>query len=93
MAHSILSVRVDDETKRSFDSFCDGAGLNPSVAVNMFIKATLRERKIPFVISGGYDPFHSKANKKRLLKAVKDAEQGKNMITKTFDELEAMEDD
>jgi len=93
MAHSILSVRVEDETKRSFDSFCDGVGLNPSVAVNMFIKATLRERKIPFEISGGYDPFHSKANKKRVLKAVKDAEQGKNMITKTFEELEAMEDD
>jgi len=93
MAQSILSVRVEDETKRSFDSFCDSAGLNPSVAVNMFIKATLRERKIPFEISGGYDPFHSKTNKDRLLKAVKDAEQGNNMITKTFEELEAMEDD
>ena len=93
MAQSILSVRVEDETKRSFDRFCDSAGLNPSVAVNMFIKATLRERKIPFEISGGYDPFHSKSNKSRLLKAVNDAEQGKNMITKTFEELEAMEDD
>jgi len=93
MAQSILSVRVEDETKRSFDRFCDSAGLNPSVAVNMFIKATLRERKIPFEISGGYDPFHSKSNKSRLLKAVSDTEQGKNMITKTFEELEAMEDD
>ena len=93
MAQSILSVRVEEDTKRSFDSFCDNVGLNPSVAINMFIKATLRERKIPFEISGGYDPFHSKANKTRLLKAVKDAEQGKNMIIKTLDELEAMEDD
>jgi len=93
MAQSILSVRVEDETKRNFDSFCDSAGLNPSVAVNMFIKATLRERKIPFEILGSYDPFHSKTNKKRLLKAVKDATQGKNMITKTFEELEAMEND
>jgi len=40
-----------------------------------------------------YDPFYSNANKTRLLKAVKDAEQGKNMITKTFEELETMEDD
>jgi len=93
MAQSILSVRVEEDTKRRFDSFCDGAGLNPSVAINMFIKATLRERKIPFEISSGYDPFHSKSNKARLLKAVKDAEQGKNMITKTFEELEAMEND
>ncbi|MCL2603062.1 MAG: type II toxin-antitoxin system RelB/DinJ family antitoxin [Defluviitaleaceae bacterium] len=93
MAQSILSVRVEDETKHRFDSFCENVGLNPSVAVNMFIKATLRERKIPFEITSGYDPFHSKVNKKRLLRAVKDAEQGKNMITKSFEELEAMEDD
>ena len=44
-------------------------------------------------MSHDYDPYHSKANKSRLLKAVKDAEQGKNMITKTLEELEAMEDD
>ena len=93
MAQSILSVRVDEETKRYFENFCDSAGLNPSVAINMFIKATLRERKIPFEISGGYDPFHSKTNRARLLKAVKDAKQGENMIIKTIEELEAMEND
>jgi len=93
MSQSVLSVRVEDDVKRNFDTFCSSAGLNPSVAVNMFIKATLREKRIPFEIAGEYDPFHSKVNKTRLLKAVKDAEQGKNMITKTFDELEAMEDD
>jgi len=38
-----------------------------------------------------YDPFHSETNKARLLKAVKDAEQGKNMIAKTLEELEAIE--
>jgi DNA-damage-inducible protein J len=93
MSQSILSVRVEEDVKRNFDTFCSSAGLNPSVAVNMFIKATLREKRIPFEIYGEYDPFHSKANKARLLKAVKDAEQGKNMITKTFEELEAMEND
>ena len=93
MSQSILSVRVDEDIKRSFDNFCDDVGLNPSVAVNMFIRATLKQRKIPFEILGGYDPFHSKTNKSRLIKAVKDAEQGKNMITKTLEELEAMEDD
>jgi hypothetical protein len=43
-------------------------------------------------ITGGYDPFHSKANKERLLKAVKDAEQGKNMITKTLREKNKFSD-
>jgi len=93
MSQSVLSVRVEDKVKKEFDIFCDDVGLNPSVAVNMFIKTVLRERRIPFAIVGSYDPFHSNANKTRLLKAVKDAEQGKNMITKTFEELEAMEND
>ena len=93
MSQSVLSVRVEEDLKRSFDNFCDDVGLNPSVAVNMFIKATLKQRKIPFEIVSGYDPFHSNANKSRLLKAVKDAKQGKNMIAKTLEELEAMEDD
>ena len=93
MAQSVLSVRIEEDIKKKFDRFCNDAGLNPSIAVNMFIRATLRQRKIPFEISGEYDPFHSKTNKDRLLKAVKDANDGKNMITKTFEELEAMEHD
>ena len=93
MPQSVLSVRVEEDVKKNFDAFCSSAGLNASVAVNMFIQATLRGRKIPFEIIGEYDPFHSKANKTRLLKALKDAEQGKNMITKTFKELESLEDD
>ena len=43
MAQSILSVRVEEETKRHFENFCDSAGLNPSVAINMFIVKTIEE--------------------------------------------------
>lgn len=52
---SVLSVRVEEDIKRSFDSFCNDVGLNPSVAINMFIKATLKQRKIPFEISSGIE--------------------------------------
>jgi len=58
MAQSTLSVRVDEDVKRSFDSFCTEVGLNTSVAINMFMRAVLRERRIPFeVVSNRYsDP-------------------------------------
>ena len=46
---------MDEEVKRQFDSFCASVGLNASVAVNLFVKAVLRERRIPFEISS--DPF------------------------------------
>ena len=93
MAQSILSVRVEDNIRKSFDMFCASAGLNPSLAVNMFIRATLKEGRIPFEIRGSYDPFHSKTNKERLLEAVRDVKAGKNIVKKSMAGLEAMEND
>lgn len=45
-----LNVRVDANDKKSFEQFCNSVGMNVSTAVNMFIKAVLREQKIPFEI-------------------------------------------
>jgi len=59
----------------------------------MFIRATLREKRIPFEISGAYNPFHSKANEEILLEAVADVKAGRNIIKKTMAELEAMENE
>ncbi len=42
---------MDEEVKRQFDAFCASVGMNASVAVNLFAKAVLRERRIPFEIS------------------------------------------
>ncbi len=49
---AIVSVRMDDETKRKFDRFCASAGITMSAAVNMFAKITLRENKLPFDVTG-----------------------------------------
>jgi DNA-damage-inducible protein J len=46
-----VTVRVDETSKRDCDSFCDNVGLNISTAFNMFIKATLRTRQLPFVVT------------------------------------------
>ena len=51
MPQVTISVRIDTEIKKRFEAFCAEVGLNPSVAVNMFIRATLREGRIPFQIS------------------------------------------
>lgn len=48
MEQSTLSVRVNSNDKRNFEEFCDETGMNVSVAINMFIKAVLREQKLPF---------------------------------------------
>ena len=45
-----LNVRVDANDKKSFEQFCSNVGMNVSTAVNMFIKAVLREQKLPFEV-------------------------------------------
>lgn len=45
-----LNVRVDANDKRRFEEFCNSVGMNVSTAVNMFIKAVLREQKLPFEV-------------------------------------------
>lgn len=76
MAQTTLSVRVDEKSKKAFDKFCTDIGMNTSVAINIFIKTVIREKKIPFEISlEKKDPFYSKENTKHLKAAIQMLEQ------------------
>ncbi len=90
MAQTNLSIRVSETDKKDFEEFCNGVGMNVSVAVNIFIKAVLKENKLPFDIE--YDPIYSKKSMERLKKSIADINAG-NKITKTIKELEAMENE
>ena len=67
-----ITTRLNSEDKEMFDSFCESVGITASAAINMFIKATLREGQIPFSIKA--DPFFSKANQERLKKSIQELE-------------------
>lgn len=45
-----MTIRVDEQLKKSFDTLCDEFGLTNSAALNLFMKAVVRERRIPFEI-------------------------------------------
>lgn len=87
MAQANLSVRIDENDKKSFELFCNETGMNVSVAINMFIKSVLREHRLPFEIKT--DPFYSKSNIEYLEKVVSDIKSGKAK----FIEHELIEDD
>ncbi|MCR5045029.1 MAG: type II toxin-antitoxin system RelB/DinJ family antitoxin [Treponema sp.] len=70
-----LSIRTTDETKYSFEGFCESLGLTVSAAVNMFMKVSLRENRIPFELKG--DPFWSEENQEVLRESIKQIEAGK----------------
>ena len=50
MAQATFSVRMDEKLKRQFDDLCADFGMNATTAFNVFARAVVRERRIPFEI-------------------------------------------
>lgn len=50
MPQSTVTIRVDERLKKSFDSLCDQFGFSNTAAFTIFMKAVVRERRIPFEI-------------------------------------------
>lgn len=78
-----LNVRVDAKDKKSFEKFCSDVGMNVSTAVNMFIKAVLREQKIPFEVrANSFD--------ENIYQKLKEAEQEINSTSKRYNSSEIL---
>lgn len=46
-----ISIRMDAELKQQADAFFNELGMNLSTAFNIFVRQSLREKRIPFTIS------------------------------------------
>ena len=75
MALSTLTSRIDENDKNTFITFCDSVGITSSAAINMFVKAVIRERRIPFEIRSE-DPFYSAANQRHLDRSIQQLREG-----------------
>lgn len=51
MAQATFSVRMDETLKKQFDGLCQEFGMNATTAINVFARAVVRQRRIPFEIS------------------------------------------
>lgn len=51
MAQATFSVRMDEVLKKQFDGLCQEFGMSASTAINVFARAVVRQRRIPFEIS------------------------------------------
>ncbi len=58
--------------------------------ISIFAKKMSREHRIPFEVS--IDPFYSESNLKSIDKSIEQIKQG-NVVVKTMEELEAMENE
>ena len=90
MAQVLVNIRMDEDLKKSMEHTCQSLGLNMTTAFTIFAKKMSRERRIPFEVS--VDPFYSNSNMNAIDEAAKQIEHGQ-VVIKTMEELEAMEND
>lgn len=50
MAQVSMTVRIDSELKKQFNELCNEIGMSANTAINVFVKAAVRTRSIPFKI-------------------------------------------
>lgn len=50
MSQTTINFRIDSELKQRFERLCDEFGLSTTTAITLFMKAVIRERRIPFEI-------------------------------------------
>ena len=74
-----VSFRVDDEIKKKAERTFDDIGISMSTAINIYLKAVVRENRIPFELSA--DPFYSDANMSRLRESIRQVRDGEKKLT------------
>jgi len=87
MATKLMTLRIDEKLKDEFDAFCYDVGLTTTSAITMFVKATVREQRIPFEISS--DKFYSSKNREALAQSRTELERGEytDVVSDDFDAL------
>lgn len=55
MGQVSMTVRVDSNQKRLFDQLCSEFGMSANTAMNIFVNAVVRTRRIPFEISASQE--------------------------------------
>ncbi len=79
MAQVNVNIRMDEDLKKQFDSFCYDIGMNMTTAFCVFARKAVRERRIPFEVSA--DPFYSDENMARLKESIRKVESGEKKLT------------
>ena len=55
MAQTAMTIRLDSVQKAKFDQLCEQFGMSANTAINIFVRAVIRSRSIPFTIKAEPD--------------------------------------
>ncbi len=85
-----VTIRVDEETKREFDSFCENVGMNLTTALNMYMKAVLRTRQLPFTVTDITTEQHrARQSLKQILRLMQDDSVKNGTDAMTMEQIDA----
>ena len=89
MGATNITLRVDEDIKRQFDAFCESVGMNVTTAINMFMRAVLRTRELPFVVTDAVTDKDVLFQAKAALKAMQEQSVINGNSEMTLDEINA----
>ena len=85
MSQANINLRIDPEIKKQAEAMFADMGLTMSTAINIFIRQTLRQGKIPFEIT-------SDIPNAETLAAIDDVNKGRN-LSKLYTDVDKMFED
>ena len=86
MAQSTFSVRMDESLKTEFETLCNYFGMNMSTAINIFARAVVKEKRIPFEISAL--DIYSKENAMKIFNLIRKQAEANGISDLSMDEID-----
>lgn len=86
MAQATFSVRMDETLKRQFDLLCQDFGMTATTAINVFARAVVRQRKIPFEIAAS-EPEITRENAMQAFAALRAQAKANGVSDMSLDEI------
>lgn len=85
MNNTNLTIRIDSNLKKEADNLFKELGINISSAITLFLKQSVREKALPFDVAVKEEK--PSREMKKLLKEIKNIEEGKSKLYDNLDEL------
>ena len=82
-----MTVRMDSQQKMQFDQLCEQFGMSANTAINIFVKAVIRSKSIPFSIKAKEDDKVTRETREAFQNMC-DAARANN-VEMTLDEINA----
>lgn len=91
MAQTAMTVRMDSQQKILFDKLCEQFGMSANAAINIFVKAVIRTKSIPFTIKAKEEKEEDEvtAKAKAAFQHIREAAERGETPELTLDEINA----